>query len=72
MGGGRDELKKNQIRECIEKNKDFCVRMGRFPDKMKIKVKEGSIPVAYKARRVPVKLVDKLKEIMFNLVNRKL
>lgn len=41
--------------------------IGSFPDKVQIKCKKGSIPIANSPRRVPIKLLNKLKELLENL-----
>jgi len=60
-----NEIKEEVITEkFIKKNLDVFTGIGCFPDKVKIKVKQGSVPIINSPRRVPIKLMEKLKELL--------
>lgn len=50
-----------------KENIDIFTGIGKFPDKIKIKIKENSIPVINHPRRIPIKLIKKLKELIKRL-----
>lgn len=65
---GVDEMQvKNKKENFVKENIDIFTGLGKFPDKIKIKVKENSIPVVSLPRRIPIKLVKKLKELIERL-----
>ncbi|KAF0710957.1 Uncharacterized protein FWK35_00037749, partial [Aphis craccivora] len=58
------ETKKKRF---VKENIDIFTGIGKFPDKIKIKIKENSIPVINHPRRIPIKLIKKLKELIERL-----
>lgn len=46
----------------IQENKDIFEGIGKFPDMVKIKLKDNPNPVCNPPRRVPIKIFDKLRE----------
>jgi len=68
----------NEIKEevstenFIKKHLDVFTGIGCFPDKVKIKVKHGSVPIINSPRRVPIKLMEKLKELLKKLCYKKI
>lgn len=82
--GYRDSKRLNYISELneikeevstekfIKKHVDVFTGIGCFPDKIKIKVKHGSVPIINSPRRVPIKLMEKLKEMLKVLCSKKI
>lgn len=68
----------NEIKEevntekFIKKHIDVFTGIGCFPDKVKIKVKHESVPIINSFRRVPIKLMEKLKELLKTLCSKKI
>lgn len=54
----------NKKEKFIKENIDIFSGIGKFPDKIKIKVKKGSVPVISQPRRIPIKLTDKFKQLI--------
>lgn len=67
--GGNTDLEKEKLK-IFEENKDVFEGLGCFPDKCKIKIKEGAQPTISTARRLPLKIKDKFKETLDSLVKR--
>lgn len=61
--------KKNMF---YEKNKDIFTGLGCFPDICEIKLREGSIPKALTARRIPIKIKDKFKTTLHMLEQKRI
>ncbi|CAI6369964.1 unnamed protein product [Macrosiphum euphorbiae] len=62
-----NELNQNKF---VEMNLDVFEGVGCFPDVCSLKLKEGIIPKASIARRVPIKIKDKLKLKLEELVKK--
>ncbi|XP_050533909.1 uncharacterized protein K02A2.6-like [Daktulosphaira vitifoliae] len=60
----RDNIKEN----FISKNKDVFEGIGKFPDKINIKLVDSVIPKCNPPRRVPNKLMVKLKEQLDRMI----
>jgi len=56
----------------IKENIDIFSGIGKFPYKIKIKVKKGSVPVISQPRRIPIKLTDKFKQLIEKLSKQKI
>lgn len=55
-----DEIEDTEIKKkFIKKYEDVFSGIGTFPDKVQIKLKEGSVPIANSPKRVPIKLLNK-------------
>jgi hypothetical protein len=57
----------NKKEKFIKENIDIFTGVGKFPDKIKIKIKENSIPVISHPRRIPIKLIEKFKQLIEKL-----
>ncbi|KAL1448662.1 hypothetical protein WDU94_005557 [Cyamophila willieti] len=57
-------LKVNNIDEFIVKNMHVFSGLGCFPGELNLKLKPNAIPVSNPARRVPFKLMDRLKSTL--------
>jgi len=70
------KYKLNEISEIQldskKENIDIFSGIGKFPDKIKIKVKKGSVPVISQPRRIPIKLTDKFKQLIEKLSEQKI
>jgi len=58
----------NEMKEFIEKNIDVFEGIGKFPDKVQIKITDNAIPKSNPSRRVPMKIMPKLKEQLERMV----
>ncbi|XP_054290015.1 uncharacterized protein K02A2.6-like [Macrosteles quadrilineatus] len=58
------------VQTLVEENKDVFVNQGCFPEVLKLKLKEGAVPRSSPARRIPNKLMDRLKQKLDSLVSR--
>lgn len=58
--------------DFIKRNIDVFEGVGCFPDVCKLKLKEGIIPKASVARRVPIKIRDRLKLKLEELVRKEI
>lgn len=57
----------NKKENFIKYNSDIFTDVGKFPDKVRIKIKENSIPVMSVPKRVLIKLMGKFKELIDRL-----
>ncbi|KAL4098106.1 hypothetical protein QTP88_022775 [Uroleucon formosanum] len=57
----------NKKERFVKENLDIFTGVGKFPDKIKIKIKENSISVINHPRRIPIKLIKRLKELIERL-----
>ncbi|XP_022162181.1 uncharacterized protein K02A2.6-like [Myzus persicae] len=62
----------SDINYFIENNRDIFEGVGCFPDVCKLTMKEGVTPKASVARRVPIKIKDKLKLKLEELVEKEI
>lgn len=53
----------------VNKNRDVFDGLGCFPDLCHLQLKEDAVPKAFPARRVPLKIKDKLKQTLDSLVD---
>lgn len=58
--------------DFIKKNNDVFEGVGCFPDVCKLKLKKGVVPKASVARRVPIKIRDRLKLKLEDLVRKEI
>jgi len=54
--------KQSEKEKFIQKNKEIFEGIGKFPDRIKIKLKNNPNPVCNPPRRVPIKIFNKLRE----------
>lgn len=60
----------NNVEEFISANLDVFNGLGCFPEQLKLHLKEGAIPKSCPARRVPFKIMNRLKDKLDDLVRR--
>ncbi|KAL4092419.1 hypothetical protein QTP88_026920 [Uroleucon formosanum] len=58
----------NEMKKFIEKNIDVFEGIGKCPDKVQIKLTDNAIPKSNPPRRVPMKIMPKLKEQLERMV----
>jgi len=58
------KLEDIEKQEFIERNKDVFEGLGKFPDKINIKLNEEAISKSCPPRRVPIKIYDQIQETL--------
>lgn len=58
------------VQDFIETHKEVFTGLGCLPGELKLKLKENAIPVSNPARRVPYKLMDRLKVTLESLESK--
>ncbi|CAI6350058.1 unnamed protein product [Macrosiphum euphorbiae] len=54
----------------VQKNIDIFTGLGKFPEKINIKLKNNAVPISVPPRRVPYKIINNLKEALDNMAKQ--